>query len=100
MIFIVTTIQTKEQAEKLIDLLLEKKLIACGGYFPIQSRYTWKGEKHTNDEYRIEMETRDELYEDVEKVLREHHPYEEPVILSWGVRADEGTEKWVDDVTA
>lgn len=99
MIFIVTTIQTKEQAEALIDLLLEKKLIACGGYFPIQSRYHWKGKKHTNDEFRIEMETRDECYDDVEKVLREHHPYEEPVILSWSVQANEGTSEWVDDVT-
>lgn len=44
------THKNKEEAEKVSKYLLEKRLIACVNYFPIESSYWWKGKVENSEE--------------------------------------------------
>src|SRR6266702_908751 len=78
-----TTIDSKEGAQKLAKSLVEKRLAACTQVIgPIMSTYWWRGKMETAEEWLCLMKTRQDLYAEVEKHIRASHPYDEPEILS------------------
>ncbi|MFH1359075.1 MAG: divalent cation tolerance protein CutA [archaeon] len=63
MILIYVTNPSKQEAEKVINHLIDKKLIACGNIFPITSCYLWKGEKENSNEFVCLLKTKNENWE-------------------------------------
>lgn len=97
MIIVLTTTATKEDAEKITDLLLEKRLAACVQIFPITSRYWWEGKIESAGEFLCLVKTKEELYQQVEKAIREVHPYETPEIVALPVtKVSEEYLTWLD----
>jgi periplasmic divalent cation tolerance protein len=96
------TIGDMEKAIQIARLLVEKKLAACANIIPeIRSIYFWKGQVCDDTERLMIIKTRDELYEDLEKTVKELHPYEVPEIVC--LRLDRGLPdylRWIDDCTA
>ena len=96
---VVTTVETKEQAESLADLLLDKRLAACVQILgPIVSRYRWKGKIETATEWRCAVKSTADVREALFEAIRQSHPYEVPEILA--VVADFGSSdyiRWVND---
>ena len=98
---VVTTTADRADAEKLAREALERRVAACAQIDgPLTSVYRWKGEVETATEWRCTFKTPSALYEALEGMLRELHPYETPEIvvveISGGAR---GYLDWIDENT-
>jgi periplasmic divalent cation tolerance protein len=78
---VLTTTATREEADKIAALLLENRLAACVQISPVTSVYRWKGNVERENELRLVIKTTDELYDKVEKLIKENHSYEVPQIV-------------------
>ncbi len=76
-----TTVAAPEDARRLADGLLEKRLAACVQTLSIHSAYRWKGAVQREPEQLLLIKTRAALYPAVEAFLRANHPYETPEIV-------------------
>ena len=85
----------KEEAKKITKHLLDKKLIACAGMWPIESFYMWKGELRNDKEYTILAKSTDEKFEDMKKEIKGIHSYEIPAIVKFKIETNEDYEKWL-----
>ena len=94
---VLTTFANEQQAKPVIDEILECKLAACVQEIKIKSHYVWKGELCREDEVLVLLKTRKELYPELEKKLKEIHPYETPEILLVDVELGSlAYLKWLD----
>lgn len=98
MILIFVIFESREDAEKSSDYLIENKLAACIETFPVQSHYYWKGEKVNAAEISGIIKTDDGYFEKVAAALKEILPYEIPQIIEVKAeRANESYLKWVKE---
>jgi len=84
-VIVTTTAPTREEAEKIGSLLLEKQLAACVQYEAITSQYLWNGEICRDDEIRITIKTSRHCYREIQKTILANHSYECPQILMQNV---------------
>jgi len=101
-LLITTTVEQKEDAERLAELLLEKRLVACAQIStPITSMYRWRGEVTTATEVVLSLKTFRRHYSAVEQILLQEHPYEIPEIIAQDdVFASESYAKWLEGEVA
>ncbi|MEN6375904.1 MAG: divalent-cation tolerance protein CutA [Smithella sp.] len=80
---VTTTTATKEEAQKIARHLVEQKVAACVQIAgPITSTYRWKGKVETAEEWLCLIKTRENLYQELEKVIISLHSYETPEIVA------------------
>ena len=80
---IFTTCGSKEDADKLATLLVEKRLAACAQVSgPITSFYWWEDNLQKDTEWQVKFKVTASNYERAEKIIRENHPYELPQIIA------------------
>ena len=93
-----TTTETKEQAEKIAQHIVETKLATCVQIAgQIKSIYHWKGKIEKTDEWLCLIKTRATLYNKVETAIKQLHSYETPEIIA--VPIVKGSKKylnWID----
>jgi len=78
-----TTTGKKGDAQEISRAVVEKRLAACAQIIgPITSTYWWKGKIEEEEEWICILKTREALYEDLEKTIREMHPYDVPEIVA------------------
>jgi periplasmic divalent cation tolerance protein len=94
--FCYTCFENHETAEKIVTLLLEKKLIVCANLFPVTSFYTWNGKICKEPECSAILKTTDK--ELLLKTLEKQHPYETPVIAFFPVDANASYLEWAHNV--
>ena len=98
MIQVITTTDTLESAEQIIEILLERRLAACiqvAG--PVHSHYIWQGKRERTREYLLLIKSRGDLYEEVENNIREIHHYDVPEIISIPItHGSQGYLSWLD----
>ncbi len=83
-----TTTEKKEDAEKIAKAIVEKRLAGCIQIVgPITSTYWWKGNVETAEEWLLFIKSKKELYEELEKAIKEIHPYETPEIIAMPIVA-------------
>lgn len=100
LILVLTTFPEAEKAAEAARILLELKLAACCTIVPGTSLYNW--EKKTCEEAEVVMlvKTRASLYAELEKKIREIHPYRVPEIIALPVvAASQAYSDWVKEVT-
>jgi periplasmic divalent cation tolerance protein len=101
-IVVLTTLATPEEAVKLVQTLLERRLIACGNILPgVRSLYRWEGKVADEREVIVLMKTKAARLEALELAFGEIHPYKVPELLALPVSA--GLHKyleWIDDETS
>lgn len=95
---VVVTVDTKEKAERLANLLVEQKLAACVQVSgPVASIYHWEGKIERATEWMCFIKSRRELYKELENTIRSHHSYEIPEILAFPVLMGyEAYFQWMD----
>ena len=77
------TAEKKEEAENIASAMVEKRLAACAQLLgPIRSTYWWEEKIETSDEWLCIMKSRKDLFEKLEKAIREMHPYDVPEIVA------------------
>ncbi len=80
-IFIYITNPSKEVAKKVAKHLLEKHLITCANFFPIESIYRWKGKLREEKEYVLIVKTLDKHFGRIKREVESIHPYSIPCIV-------------------
>ena len=98
---IFVTCPNKKVANKIVDSLLRKKLIACANIVAgVKSKYWWKGKIERSTEVLIIMKTKQNLFDGVKKEILASHPYDVPEIIC--VKIDKGSKgylNWIKGVT-
>lgn len=95
---IFTTAEKKETAEKIAEVVVERRLAGCVQILgPIKSIYWWKGKIENADEYLCILKSKKSLYPKLEKIIKDIHPYETPEIIGIPIIAGyDGYLKWLD----
>lgn len=95
------TIDTPENALKIANALVERKLAACVNIVPgLTSVYEWKGARCQESELLLVIKSRHELFDELEAAICELHPYSVPEILALGVaRGHQPYLNWLLDGT-
>ncbi|AAL81155.1 divalent-cation tolerance protein CutA [Pyrococcus furiosus DSM 3638] len=100
MIIIYTTFPTWESAEKVTKALLEERLVACANLREHKAFYWWQGKIEEDNEIGVILKTREDLWEEVKKRIKELHPYTVPAIIKINVEdVNEEYLKWLLEET-
>lgn len=83
---VLTTAGTEEEAHRLAEGLVSRKLAACAQVMPITSYYVWNGQLNRDPEWLLLIKTTTARYGDVEAFLRDHHSYEVPEVVQVPIR--------------
>lgn len=94
---VITTTDKKADAEKIAKELVEERLAGCVQVLgPIISTYWWKGQVETTEEWLCLIKSKKELYEKLEKAIKNKHTYEIPEIIAIPVIAgSKGYLEWL-----
>ncbi len=80
---IYTTLPKRRKAKQILKTLLREHLVAYGNIAKIDSAYIWNGEITEDREYALILKTTEEKHSKAIERLKELHPYEVPLIMSW-----------------
>ena len=94
-IVIFVTTKTKDEAEKISQLLIRERLIACANIVsPITSFFRWVGNIEKGEESLILMKSRLDLFAEVAEHVKRLHSYEVPEVLALPIV--EGSKAYLD----
>ena len=94
-LLVLTNVPERAVAERLADMLVEKRLAACVNILaPCRSVYRWKDAVQREEEHPMLMKTTVERYPALEQALRAAHPYELPEIIA--VPVERGLAAYLD----
>jgi len=98
-VLVITNLPDRAVAERIADLLIEKKLAACVNILaPCRSVYRWKGAVQHDEEHPMLVKTTTERYAELERAIRGAHPYELPEIVA--VPIERGLPEYLQWVSA
>jgi periplasmic divalent cation tolerance protein len=98
-LLVLTNLPDRAAAERLADMLLEKRVAACVNILaPCRSVYRWQGALQHDEEHPMLIKTTAERYAALEQALRAGHPYELPEIIA--VPIERGLPAYLDWVAA
>jgi periplasmic divalent cation tolerance protein len=81
-VFVYTTWPSTVEAERVGRTLVERRLAACVNILPgMISHYRWEGKLERGEEAVMLIKTRALLADEVERAVKELHPYSTPAIL-------------------
>lgn len=89
----------KAEATKISDSLLEKKLITCAKQIETQSQFNWRGAMdYKENEVILCMDSREDLFEEIEKEVSKLHSYQTFVLQAIPVsKTSQKAAKWLKD---
>lgn len=80
---VITAAASRDEAARLADLLVERRLAACVQIVgPISSTYRWQGQVERAEEWLCVAKSFAELFPQVEQAIRSAHSYETPEIIA------------------
>ena len=99
---VLTTAGSQEEAEKIAQALVERRLAACVNLVgPIQSVYRWQGNVETAAEHLLVIKTTADLFDAVARAIRELHSYELPECIQLPIEAGSAEYmKWIEESVA
>jgi periplasmic divalent cation tolerance protein len=95
---VLTTSDSDDHAERIVDAVLHAKLAACLQLLPIRSRYVWEGKIARDDEVLILIKAKSADYDDLAACIRAAHTYEVPEIVRLEIEA--GAQSYLDWIRA
>lgn len=97
---LVLTCGSWQEAQKVADAVLEKKLVACVEFMEIKSKYWWKHELESTKEVKLIMETVAANFDKVEAEVGKHHSYDTFVLQQIPItRLSAAAAKWLAEST-
>lgn len=95
---VLTTVPNVSVAEQLAVGLVEQSLAACVNILPaMQSIYYWQGQLQQEAEHQLIIKTTESAYKDIEKFIKNTHPYTLPEIIALPIQS--GSEDYLNWVT-
>ena len=100
-VVVLTTVESREDADRLSKSLVEQSLVACAQVEgPITSHYRWAGSLQCAEEYRLMLKTTRAAWQKLKNKIVKMHPYDEPqIVLLHAADVSEGYRTWVTDQT-
>jgi len=96
---VLTTFANSDDAARVVRMLVEEKLAACGTLLPgARSIYSWQGKIEDSAEAVVLMKTTASKYESLRERLLALHPYETPEIIA--LDPSDVAPKYADWLTA
>ncbi|MGF1773212.1 divalent-cation tolerance protein CutA [Vibrio maritimus] len=86
-ITVLTTVGSKQQADRLIKVLLESRLAACIQTQQIESNYVWDGKLCCDEEVLLIIKSTNEAYSKLERTIVANHDYEVPQVVALPIEA-------------
>ena len=88
-----------DKAAEIARELVARKTCACVNIVPgLRSFYLWKGAVEDDSESLLVIKTRADRFDDLERAVRELHPYEVFELIAFPVdRGNEAYLRWIDD---
>lgn len=91
------TCTDKKEADKIVNALLVKHLIACAKQIPLTADYWWQGKIEHNAEILLVMESKLALFEKVEAEVAKLHSYDTFVLEATPIsKISEKARKWLE----
>ena len=98
-LLVLTSVPDAEHAETIAHRLIEERCAACVSIgAPVRSLYHWRGKTETANEVPLTIKTTAGSYEQVERLIRELHPYDLPEIIALPISA--GLAPYLDWIAA
>ncbi|HEY8084175.1 MAG TPA: divalent-cation tolerance protein CutA [Methylophilaceae bacterium] len=98
---VITNMPNLKAAEQLAQQLIEAHAAACINILaPCTSIYKWAGKIENTQEFPMLIKTTEARYQEVQRMIREQHPYELPEIIC--VAVQDGLPEylnWVENET-
>jgi periplasmic divalent cation tolerance protein len=88
------------EAGLLVNILLEKKLIACANVVDSNSSYMWDGVLTNENELIIIAKTIPELSGEVMNVVEANHPYDIAAVIMWEAECNKKYYDWVKEMVS
>ncbi|MCS7201933.1 MAG: divalent-cation tolerance protein CutA [Dictyoglomus sp.] len=101
MILVISTVKNEEEGKRIVNLLLDEKLIACGNIISqVKSLFFWNNIKEEVEECVLFLKTSQEKFPVLIRRLKEIHSYELPEIIAIPINlGDPIYLKWIEDST-
>ena len=97
-IIVTTLCDKKEIANKIIDVLLENKLVAGSQMTKVNSKYWWNNKLEECDEYKLEFRTKETLFTEIENAIKQIHNYEVAEISYYEIKnSSKEFLDWIND---
>jgi periplasmic divalent cation tolerance protein len=94
-IAVLTNLPDSESAFNLARELVHLRLAACVNVLPpATSFYRWQGKLEQATEIALLIKSTRERYEELERAIRERHPYDIPEIVAWPL--DQGSRDYLE----
>jgi periplasmic divalent cation tolerance protein len=93
-----TTTENRDDAKMIAGAVVKKRLAACAQILgPITSTYWWEGKIEEAEEWFCIMKGKMDLYDELEKAIRDIHSYEVPEIVAVPiVSGSQSYIQWLD----
>lgn len=98
-ITIYSTHKNKAEAKRITKVLLEKKLVACATFFPIESSFWWKGKINNANEIVALLTTKESNWNKVKNEIKKMHSYRVPCIEKTKFVATKEYGDWITSTT-
>ncbi len=79
---VLVTTDNKEEAEKIANTVLSKKLAACVNYFEIMSQYWWDNKIQKHPETMLLIKTVKDKFQELIKEIKANHSYRVPEVIA------------------
>ncbi len=98
-LLVLTTVARAEDAERIAEELVGRRLAACVNVLPgVRSTYRWKGGVEREQERLLLIKTRSERLESLRQALLAIHPYEVPEVVAIPIEAGHPAYlEWLDE---
>jgi periplasmic divalent cation tolerance protein len=87
LVAVFTSVASVDDARRIAEALVQRKLAACVQISAIESFYAWQGAVQNDAEFRLVVKTTAARYAAVEAAIRELHGYELPQIVALPIDA-------------
>lgn len=81
MVLVYSTFPSKEEAKKIGESLVQKRLAGCCNIFPIDSIYLWKKKIVNDKEFAMIIKTKKKNFKKIEKFILKNHSYDTPCVF-------------------